>query len=437
MSTPDQRISVEPQKRKRCDSDDVTIIETAPHSDASNTGHIVGDTTTVATKRPAMEPDTPDSPDEGASKSSIDDDELDDGELDDDADADNGDCILLEKSIPVIVLDSDLDDVTPSQAAPVIHDPVIDSDVYEIHNSEPLDQSTGAVRVAANTDPLMRIAFRDVATAEKLCGIVQRAIRNALLQQQIAVDVRSTVDHPHELQVVESVPLDGNESVFIIDAAPSVTANYFGASSKSNAPLAANVPQYEINVSDVYDPNTLLNSVDGQRKDQCRRVQALCFNCSGEHNMRDCTEPRNAQRIRDNRQNFGGGMGGRPERYHVDANQKYGLLEPGVISAELRAALGLRAGDLPLHVYRMRMLGYPPAWLEMAQVSHSGLSLFGDATATSAHSSQNSGGEDNIDYDLKKIISYPGFNVQPDEGTLDVCCAVRMRCSILTIRYSL
>lgn len=66
-------------------------------------------------------------------------------------------------------------------------------------------------------------------------------------------------------------------------------------------------------------------------------------------------------------------------RYHVEDEQKYGHLIPGRISSQLRYALGLKRNELPLHIYQMRKLGYPPGWLEEARISHSGISMFDSA----------------------------------------------------------
>ena len=45
-------------------------------------------------------------------------------------------------------------------------------------------------------------------------------------------------------------------------------------------------------------------------------------------------------------------------------------------SDNLREALGISANQIPVYVYRMRMLGYPPGWLEHAKKQVSGLVLF-------------------------------------------------------------
>lgn len=72
---------------------------------------------------------------------------------------------------------------------------------------------------------------------------------------------------------------------------------------------------------------------------------------------------------------------------------------------------------------RMRLLGYPPGWLEEARLQHSGLSLFNSDGI--AENDTHKEGEIIIDrnkdqYDVKKIYDFPGFNVPPPSGTSDV-----------------
>lgn len=38
--------------------------------------------------------------------------------------------------------------------------------------------------------------------------------------------------------------------------------------------------------------------------------------------------------------------------------------------------MGTRRNELPPFVYRMRVLGYPPGWLQEAEVESSGLKIF-------------------------------------------------------------
>lgn len=66
-------------------------------------------------------------------------------------------------------------------------------------------------------------------------------------------------------------------------------------------------------------------------------------------------------------------------RYHEDGENKFGHFQPGKLSENLRYALGLRPNQLPIFVYRMRVLGYPPGWLRDAEVHQADMKLY-DAT---------------------------------------------------------
>lgn len=62
----------------------------------------------------------------------------------------------------------------------------------------------------------------------------------------------------------------------------------------------------------------------------------------------------------------------------------------------------------------MRVLGYPPGWLEDAKVVYSNLDLF-DMEGKSVRQSKGKQG-----LDPTKIVSYPGFNVPMDKHCKDV-----------------
>lgn len=128
-----------------------------------------------------------------------------------------------------------------------------------------------------------------------------------------------------------------------------------------------------------------------------------CFNCGNEgHALKDCTQPRDGKRISKARQS----LSKKAERYHLNADQKYDAYKPGVISDELRAALGIRSRELPIHIYKMRQYGYPPGWLEEAKVTESGLSMFTHHKSDA----EEEGEEESAIYDPHKIIDFPGFN---------------------------
>ena len=71
---------------------------------------------------------------------------------------------------------------------------------------------------------------------------------------------------------------------------------------------------------------------------------SICFNCGKDnHQLRDCPEPRNMRNINKARNDFNKSN----HRYHQDAENEYGLVEPGKISDDLRAALGITQTELP------------------------------------------------------------------------------------------
>ncbi|XP_076654586.1 zinc finger CCHC domain-containing protein 8 homolog isoform X1 [Halictus rubicundus] len=155
-----------------------------------------------------------------------------------------------------------------------------------------------------------------------------------------------------------------------------------------------------------------------------RSPKLTCFNCLDNHNVRDCPKPRDQVAINKNKRNFGTKSGNlRALRYHLDDDQRFGHLIPGQLSSNLRKALGLRENELPLHIYRMRELGYPPGWLEEACLQHSGISLF-NSDGVAEDDSHAEPGElfesgDRDQYDIKKIHDFPGFNVPPPPDTRD------------------
>ncbi|WAR03845.1 ZCHC8-like protein [Mya arenaria] len=145
-----------------------------------------------------------------------------------------------------------------------------------------------------------------------------------------------------------------------------------------------------------------------------------CWNCDGDHMMTECKEPRDQRKISENRKQFmassreqqpSGPKGG---RYHVDASQdpRFSKFKPGTISEELRSALGYDEDQLPLYIYRMRALGYPPGWMEDAKGTP-GLAMF-DEHGNDPDESPESG-----TLDVEKIIEYPGFTTPMPDHVAD------------------
>ncbi|XP_053685262.1 zinc finger CCHC domain-containing protein 8 [Sabethes cyaneus] len=188
---------------------------------------------------------------------------------------------------------------------------------------------------------------------------------------------------------------DKADGIFVFDSTPAKNAK--------GGPI---IPSYKKALQRVLDnsPSAVRDSATKKPK-----PKQLCWNCEGDHGLRDCKEPRNFARISKMKQEFMK----RTDRYHVDLEQKYGHIVPGRMSTQLRQALGLRKHDLPMHTYKMRIFGYPPGWLEDAKITHSGLQLF-DNNGNPVLDSDESEGEVDVvkmKYDVRKIISFPGFNM--------------------------
>lgn len=98
------------------------------------------------------------------------------------------------------------------------------------------------------------------------------------------------------------------------------------------------------------------------------------------------------------------------KRYHeVDNFHKF---RPGRLSHELRRALDIGRHEIPIHVYRMRTLGYPPGWLKRAVVG-SELTIINSVSETDTNCTST------LKYNRGALIGYPGFNVDPHPSCLD------------------
>lgn len=107
------------------------------------------------------------------------------------------------------------------------------------------------------------------------------------------------------------------------------------------------------------------------------------------------------------------------KRYFSDVNEdKYTV---GKLSPNLRHALGLEHDMLPFWIYRMRILGYPPVWLQAAE---SKTLAVNDGAKSNRPSSSLANGEDgelndNLKYNKDTLIEYPGFNAPVPKNVRD------------------
>ncbi|GBM45992.1 Zinc finger CCHC domain-containing protein 8 [Araneus ventricosus] len=143
-----------------------------------------------------------------------------------------------------------------------------------------------------------------------------------------------------------------------------------------------------------------------EEENTVEKVQTMtCFNCLGDHHMKDCPEKINRSKIAANRKDI---LMENSVRYHEE--EKKNSIRPGTISSDVRKALGLKDNQLPSYIYKMRVIGYPPGWMDDAKLETSGLSLYDEEGKTISDGESSNSSEIEKKYDSKKFIEYPGFN---------------------------
>lgn len=180
------------------------------------------------------------------------------------------------------------------------------------------------------------------------------------------------------------------------------------------------VPSYDSGFKGVLT-DVEFSMLTGKKINDARPKQS-CFNCLGDHNMSNCSQPLDQSKISTNRRKH---MNTRVSsvRYHEDCENKFGQYQPGKISENLRYALGLRPNQLPLFIYRMRVLGYPPGWLKEAEVHQADVKMYDASGQKVSHPDEEEGEAEptTVKYKPEKLVSYPGFNDNLPRGVLDEC----------------
>uniref|UniRef100_A0A1B0DEL8 PSP proline-rich domain-containing protein n=1 Tax=Phlebotomus papatasi TaxID=29031 RepID=A0A1B0DEL8_PHLPP len=251
---------------------------------------------------------------------------------------------------------------------------------------------------AEKPEPFLHMEFQDENACKCLLEKIRRSVESFLKTKD--KKVRVVVDESGQKADIFAEEASEAGSIFMVDNKPSIRL-------KTNE-----VPTYLPS-----ERSTLHNGELPGNKVTFKKTP-MCYNCSGSHSLIECTQPRNPDRIRRARmQNANSKL----ERYHTDIEQKFAHIKPGRFSENLRKALGLHRKNLPVFVYRMRLLGYPPGWLEEAKISHSGLNLF-DSEGRSVRPDTLEDGEVHelrAQYNPERIIDFPGFNVDPPKGSVD------------------
>ncbi|XP_046737598.1 zinc finger CCHC domain-containing protein 8 homolog isoform X2 [Diprion similis] len=270
--------------------------------------------------------------------------------------------------------------------------------------------------------PIFKVMFRDVDTARKHRQAIEAFLLSLLSASTtskgkydpygLVLEIWDQHLVPKEQEATSSTVPDNNreaaeDQLFVIDTKPKLKDDL-------------DIPTYGKKFERVLEKQTE-KIVANLPEDRAPKLS--CFNCLGNHNLRDCTKPRNYANINRNRKEFTANMKPRNGRYHLEDEQKFGHFVPGHLSKNLRKALGLRDNELPRHIYSMRLLGYPPGWMEEARVQHSGLTLFNSEGNADLDPTDEEGeiivaGEKD-EFDIKKIYDFPGFNVIPPHGTRD------------------
>uniref|UniRef100_A0A1E1WNL5 PSP proline-rich domain-containing protein n=1 Tax=Pectinophora gossypiella TaxID=13191 RepID=A0A1E1WNL5_PECGO len=265
----------------------------------------------------------------------------------------------------------------------------------------PASNSDLGVVGCENRTPIVTVRFKDNKMAKmykaKVKAFMLKLIKlhgdESLVGSDTETDLELDV-WPEDLQDdSEEMKTQEEDNLFFVDTVPSEDSVVDIPRYSQNSSLIENAP-----IKEPTPPPTMM------------RRGPVCFNCDGAHPLRDCQLPRNNIRINENRKNMV-----KVGRYHVEDEQKYGHLVPGRISGQLRHALGLKRHELPMHIYRMRLLGYPPGWLEEARISHSGITMF-DSAGRAIQDPEEEEGEVSEPgckdkFDIKKILDFPGFNV--------------------------
>ncbi|XP_016074521.1 PREDICTED: zinc finger CCHC domain-containing protein 8 isoform X2 [Miniopterus natalensis] len=238
----------------------------------------------------------------------------------------------------------------------------------------------------------------------------------------------SSVMLEEDHKVEESCAVENNKEAFSVVGSVLYFTNF--CLDKLGQPLLNENPQLTEGweIPKYHQVFSHIVSLEGQEiQVKAKRPRPHCFNCGSEdHQMKDCSMPRNAARISEKRKEYLDACGETnnqnfQQRYHADeVEERFGRFKPGVISEELQDALGVTDKSLPPFIYRMRQLGYPPGWLKEAELENSGLALYdgkddanGETEAGEIQQNQN------VTYDLSKLVNYPGFNISTPRGIPD------------------
>lgn len=257
--------------------------------------------------------------------------------------------------------------------------------------------------------PAIEITFKNNDLAKKYKTSIEKFLYSLLTEEE-----KKSLSFRILEENVENTENQLPESLFCIDTT---------STNEESAAATSDVPYYSTVYQEILVPaNGNDVSFDGEPEESTPSIHVkTCFNCLGNHHMKECPEKYNKQRIARNRKNFVMSLPSSNTRYHEDDEhgKKPGSGQPGEISPTLREALGLKWYQLPNYVYHMRVLGYPPGWLQEAIVESSGLNVYDSVGEVMASKDTEKAANGETQYDTDKFIKYPGFNCSVPEGIID------------------
>ncbi|KAK1298806.1 hypothetical protein QJS10_CPB14g00171 [Acorus calamus] len=105
-------------------------------------------------------------------------------------------------------------------------------------------------------------------------------------------------------------------------------------------------------------------------------------------------------------------------RYYETSAGKFDDLKPGVLGPETRQCLGIGEFDPPPWLQRMRILGYPPGYLETeAKDVPSGITIYADGVSREEHEDGEILDRSDPELPKKMMVEFPGINAPIPEDS--------------------
>ncbi|KAK0174563.1 hypothetical protein PV327_010322 [Microctonus hyperodae] len=287
-----------------------------------------------------------------------------------DTNVDDNSVICLDTSQEYII-NNDADDKEMSSVNQILYDKTLSPGAAPdgfIILDESIEQNDDDNNESLEADsPMFKVTFKDKSVFRQY----QREIKN-FFEQLVVVD--SIDDNSNGSEIVLKIWSKSNSEsrkkienrdniLFTIDNTPGIHDKF-------------NIPTYGTKFDKVLEKSRIEDEV----KNDKAGPKIICFNCLGDHNLRDCNEPRN--------------------QFEINKN-------------------------LPRSFEKilMRLIGYPPGWLEEAKLEHSGLNLYNSEGNRELDPAEEAGEifipENNVKYDIKKLHDFPGFNIPAPPDTHD------------------